>query len=54
MLLLQKNYKNCRLNTKNFVVQGTGSKINGVYYYIVTDPERQKISGELKNHLNLK
>lgn len=53
MMLLQKNYKNCRLNSKSFVVQGTGSNINGVYYYLVSEQERQKISAELKSHLNI-
>lgn len=53
MVLLQKNYKNCHLNSQSFVVQGKGSKINEIYYYIVNQQERQKISEQLKQHLNI-
>lgn len=54
MKLLQKNYKNCRFNIQSFVVNGKGTMIDEVYYYIVSQEERQKISNQLKEHLGIK
>ncbi|MBE0344082.1 hypothetical protein E4V51_29620, partial [Paenibacillus sp. 28ISP30-2] len=32
-------------------LKGHGTKINGVYYYIVDDQERQRIRGLMEQHL---
>ena len=32
---------------------GQGTKINGVYYQIVSEAELQKVQGELKSHLEI-
>ncbi|KZE81517.1 hypothetical protein AV545_08475 [Paenibacillus jamilae] len=37
--------------TDTVEIKGHGSKINGVYYYIVDEPERQRIHGILEKHL---
>lgn len=53
MNLLMSNYKECRLNTQTFEVKGAGKMIDNVWYYIVSDEERQNISTRLKDHLTI-
>ncbi|RBW68910.1 LytR family transcriptional regulator [Bacillus taeanensis] len=53
MIDIQKNYKEARHNIKTLEVSGQGQMINGIYYYIVSDEERTRISTELKQHLNI-
>ncbi|MFS0904262.1 LytR family transcriptional regulator [Priestia aryabhattai] len=51
---IQSNYKEARNNMEHIQINGTGEKINGIYYYKVPDAERTKISQTLKENLNLK
>jgi LCP family protein required for cell wall assembly len=51
---IQSNYKEARNNVEHIQINGTGKKINGIYYYEVPDAERTKISQTLKKNLNLK
>lgn len=54
MNLLLSNYKDCRLNSQTFEVNGVGKTLDdNLWYYIVSDQERQKISARLKEHLQL-
>lgn len=54
MVDIQKHYKNASKNVEQIQLQGSGTKINKIYYQIVSEEEKQRVQGELKDHLNLK
>lgn len=54
MKQIQSNYKASRRNVEQLQVEGKGVKINGIYYYAVSDVMRQELSNKLNQHLNLK
>ncbi|UAT30497.1 LCP family protein [Bacillus badius] len=53
MMDIQKHYAGARNNMKQEQIEGTGQKIDGVYYYLVPDEERDRVSSIFKDHLNL-
>ncbi|PFW80056.1 LytR family transcriptional regulator [Priestia aryabhattai] len=53
MKQIQSNYKDARHNVEQLQVDGKGEKINGIYYYAVSDATRQALSSKLKQHLNI-
>ncbi|WP_133243494.1 polyisoprenyl-teichoic acid--peptidoglycan teichoic acid transferase TagU [Pueribacillus theae] len=53
MKAIQKNYRAALGNTEQFEVKGSGTKINGIYYYIVSDEEKNEITAKLKEHLEI-
>ncbi|UHA61414.1 LytR family transcriptional regulator [Metabacillus litoralis] len=50
---IQENYKEASRNLTQFQVEGSGDKINGVYYYIVSEEERLALSEQLREHLEI-
>ncbi|WP_163099274.1 LytR family transcriptional regulator [Peribacillus alkalitolerans] len=48
MIDIQKNYKDATQTVEQIAVKGSGTKINGVYYILVSDAERQRVAGLLK------
>lgn len=54
MVYIQKNYKTAGKSIQQMEVSGSGTKIDGVYYYLVPDEEKQKLQQALKEHLELK
>lgn len=54
MVDIQKNYKDARFNLQQTQIDGKGTKIDGIYYYIVSDEERTELSTMLKEHLQIK
>lgn len=48
------NYIDTKENILPLHIEGHGIKLNGIYYYKVSDEERKRVSQELKNHLNIK
>ncbi|MFP7478913.1 LCP family protein [Terribacillus saccharophilus] len=40
---LFQNYRNVRKNTENYQMQGTGTTIDGVYYYEIAQEEKDKV-----------
>ncbi|WP_078409161.1 polyisoprenyl-teichoic acid--peptidoglycan teichoic acid transferase TagU [Priestia abyssalis] len=48
MQYIQANYKDSVHNLKQVQINGTGTKMNGIYYYIVSEQERDMISNTLK------
>lgn len=50
---IQANYKAASQNLEQFQVNGTGDKIDGIYYYIVSEDERSALSKQLKEHLEI-
>jgi polyisoprenyl-teichoic acid--peptidoglycan teichoic acid transferase len=51
---IQANYKDARHHIEQLHITGKGTTINGTYYLIVPEEERQAISNKLKEHLELK
>lgn len=45
MVSLLSHYRNTRRNVVNYQVQGTGTTIDGIYYYVVSDEEIAKVRG---------
>jgi LCP family protein required for cell wall assembly len=50
---IQKNYKNVRHNMQTFEVKGYGQRIDKLWYYIVSDEERNEITEKLRSHMEL-
>ncbi|MBH0161731.1 LCP family protein [Fictibacillus sp. 26RED30] len=50
---IQKNYGSSRNNVQSTVIQGKGTKIDGVYYFQVSDEERKKLTNQLKAQLEI-
>ncbi|SEN29159.1 cell envelope-related function transcriptional attenuator common domain-containing protein [Terribacillus saccharophilus] len=44
---LFQNYRNVRKNTENYQMQGTGTTIDGVYYYEIGQEEKDKVHNML-------
>ncbi|WP_019153875.1 polyisoprenyl-teichoic acid--peptidoglycan teichoic acid transferase TagU [Robertmurraya massiliosenegalensis] len=53
MMDIQKNYKEARHNIDQLQLKGKGDNINGIYYQIISDEEKQPVIAELKEHLEL-
>lgn len=53
MKQIQSNYKDARRNVEQLQVDGKGEKIDGIYYYAVSDATREALSSKLKQHLNI-
>ncbi|WP_051314950.1 LCP family protein [Alteribacter aurantiacus] len=53
MVKIQSNYKDARHNSETLEITGSGSRINNIWYYIVEENERQRVSNELRAHLGL-
>lgn len=51
---IQSNYKEATGNSEQIQINGTGEKIDGIYYYAVPASERTRLSNLLKEHLNVK
>jgi len=50
---IQKNYKTVGTNIQQMEIKETGTKINKIYYGLVSAEEKQKIQNELKAQLEL-
>ena len=50
---IQKNYKTVGTNIQQMEIKETGTKINKIYYGLVSAEEKQKIQSELKAQLEL-
>ncbi|WP_280770601.1 LCP family protein [Salipaludibacillus daqingensis] len=53
MVKLQSNYRDARHNQETYEIEGSGETIDGIWYLMVPDEERQRISGELQAHLGI-
>lgn len=50
---IQKNYKEARRKIDQYQIEGQGTKIDGIWYYLVPQEERERVQGVLKEHLNI-
>nr|WP_263324282.1 LytR family transcriptional regulator [Neobacillus sp. Marseille-Q6967] len=53
MIDIQSNYKTAGNNIQQMEIKSQGTKINGVYYGIVSAEEKQRVQSELKAQLEL-
>jgi polyisoprenyl-teichoic acid--peptidoglycan teichoic acid transferase len=53
MVTIQSKYKAASKDIQQEQVKGNGTKINGVYYYIVPDEEKKRIQTLLKEQLEI-
>jgi len=53
MLDIQKNYKAASTTLEQSQIAGSGTRIDGIYYYIVPEEERSALSTKLKQHLEM-
>ncbi|MBU5211670.1 LytR family transcriptional regulator [Heyndrickxia oleronia] len=53
MKSIQKYYKDAREKIEPFQLTGQGTKIDGIYYFIVPKEEIQNVQSRLKKHLEL-
>ncbi|MFD6208789.1 LytR family transcriptional regulator [Peribacillus sp. NPDC060253] len=54
MMDIQKNYRDASKSITQSSINGSGTKIDGIYYYIVSDEEKEKVQFELKEQLSIK
>ncbi|PAW30096.1 LytR family transcriptional attenuator [Peribacillus frigoritolerans] len=54
MMDIQKNYRDASKSITQSSINGNGTKIDGIYYYIVSDEEKEKVQSELKEQLSIK
>lgn len=54
MIDIQSSYKEAVKDVKQIEIQGEDKKIDGLWYHVVTDEKRQKLSKKLRRQLNLK
>lgn len=53
MKKIQKHYRSATAKTETFEIKGTGKRINRIYYYLVSEEERDSVSKRLKEHLEI-
>ncbi|WP_416147689.1 LCP family protein [Salipaludibacillus sp. HK11] len=53
MVKLQQNYLGARHDQETYEIEGSGQTIDGIWYLMVPEEERQRVSGELRAHLGL-
>ncbi|MEH7081525.1 LytR family transcriptional regulator [Neobacillus drentensis] len=51
MVSIQKNYKGVSGNIDQMTIEGKGTRINGIYYYVVSDDEKERLQTEMKTQL---
>jgi LCP family protein required for cell wall assembly len=49
---IASNYRDARRNVQEYEVQGTGSTEGGIYFFHVSNQEKQKVSNMLKDNLS--
>ncbi|MBY0596708.1 polyisoprenyl-teichoic acid--peptidoglycan teichoic acid transferase TagU [Bacillus bingmayongensis] len=55
MFDMQKNYKDAMKNKEEIQIKGDGHKAeDGIWYYFVSDQDRQSLSNKLREHLEIK
>ncbi|MCA1064613.1 LCP family protein [Rossellomorea aquimaris] len=53
MITLLTDYRGTKDNINSLHLTGGGVTINNIYYYSIPDEERNRVSGELKEHLEI-
>jgi polyisoprenyl-teichoic acid--peptidoglycan teichoic acid transferase len=53
MVDIQKHYKSAGKNIEQMSIDGTGKRIDDIWYLLVSDKEQQRIQAEMKDHLSV-
>ena len=53
MMKVQSNYRDARHSLEEVTIAGSGSRIGGIWYYIVDEEERERVSSLLREHLEI-
>ncbi|MGD6894449.1 LytR family transcriptional regulator [Bacillus infantis] len=53
MVDIQKHYKSAGKNIEQMTIEGSGKKIDGIWYLLVSDEEKSKIQNILKDQLGI-
>lgn len=53
MVDIQSNYKTAAGNIEQMKLEGSGTKIGGIYYLQISAEEQQRVQNELKSHLGI-
>ena len=53
MVSIQRNYKEAAKSLEQLQISGSGTKMDGIYYYIVSDEEKNSLQDQLKKHLQI-
>lgn len=53
MVDIQKGYRSAAKQIDQLSIEGSGENINNIYYFIVSDGEKQRIQNELRHQLEL-
>ncbi|MCT8140338.1 LytR family transcriptional regulator [Anaerobacillus sp. CMMVII] len=53
MKKIQSNYSDARKDSEEITIKGSGATISGIWYYVVAEEERLRVSNLLKEHLEL-
>ncbi|QED48533.1 polyisoprenyl-teichoic acid--peptidoglycan teichoic acid transferase TagU [Cytobacillus dafuensis] len=51
MIDIQKNYRTAVKTVEQSSINGSGTKIDSIYYFIVPDEEKERVQAEMKEHL---
>ncbi|MCM3115339.1 LytR family transcriptional regulator [Neobacillus sp. MER 74] len=51
MIAIQKNYKSVVGNIDQMTIEGKGTRMNGIYYYVVPADEKERLQTEMKTQL---
>lgn len=51
MQTLFSDYRGVRHNIQTMEIDGTGERINGIWYYVVPDSEFNRITNEIRDHM---
>ncbi|OMP66661.1 LCP family glycopolymer transferase [Domibacillus epiphyticus] len=54
MRAIQKNYASARNNIETVTIDGSNERLDGIYYYVVSNEEVSRVSNVFKDHLQLK
>ena len=50
---INENYRSARHDSSTIEIDGSNERIDGIWYYLVDDEEQQRVSKELRRHLEL-
>jgi len=53
MVSIQQNYKEAAKSLEQIQVEGSGTKIDGIYYYVVSDDYKSELQNALRKHLQI-
>lgn len=53
MVDIQRNYRSATKKVEQVPIDGSGTIINSIYYFVVPDQEKHRVQDEIKTHLEL-